>query len=81
MQGSAHQTAKRRKATARKVLNALEKHALSVKPEDMKATHIRAAETVLRKTIPDLRATEIKGEVAIKQFMVEHEVKTETGTD
>ena len=70
MQGSAHTTSKRRVATARKVLKALEKHALSVAPADMKATHIRAAEAVLRKTIPDLRSTEIKGEVALKQFCI-----------
>lgn len=43
------------------LVQALEKHALG--EQEMSATRIKAAEILLRKTIPDLSAVELSGEV------------------
>lgn len=43
------------------VLNRLQKHALG--KLEMTTTQVRAAEILLRKTVPDLSSTELRGEV------------------
>ena len=59
--GSQHATQKRRVSNAIKILKRLEREVLNA-PKDKPLTNaqMRAAEIVLRKAIPDLKATEYK---------------------
>jgi len=57
------QTAWRRSIDTKRALKALQDHVLENKP--LKGTQIRAAEILLRKTMPDLRATEHTGQVDV----------------
>lgn len=52
----------RRRIKATLLLKKLEDHALGLGNIEMSATQIRAAETCLRKAIPDLSAVQISGD-------------------
>ena len=56
-----HDEETRAKIQATQLINRLQNHALG--KNDMSATQIRAAEIVLKKTLPDLTAAENKTEV------------------
>lgn len=64
----------RRRIKATLLLKALEDHVLS--GAEMKASQIRAAETLLRKVVPDLSAVQVTGEDG---GAVQHAIKVTFG--
>lgn len=51
----------RRRIQATKIIEKLQGHVMGT--EDMSATQIRAAETLLRKSMPDLSSIDLQGEM------------------
>ena len=80
MQGKAWMEQARRQIKTDLLIKTLQKHATGDKK--MQNSQVRAAEILLRKALPDLKQHELTGEIALKQFVVEHnEAEAETGTD
>lgn len=57
-----HQDEVRAKIQASQLINVLQDHALGKDEKELSPTRLKAIEILLRKSIPDLSATEITGE-------------------
>ena len=68
-----HDAQTRAKISTSQLVNRLMKHAKG--EVKMEQTQVRAAEILLRKTLPDLTATELKGEM--RNFVISAEPLTE----
>lgn len=68
-----HQDEVRTKIQASQLVNMLQNHALGKSEKELSATRLKAAEILLRKSLPDLTATEHSGELN-GQFSIEQKI-------
>lgn len=58
-----HQDEVRTKIQTSQLLNVLQNHALGISEDEMSPTRMRAIEILLKKTLPDLTAVDLQGDV------------------
>jgi hypothetical protein len=66
-----HQEDVRAKIQASQLVNVLQKHALGKDDGELSASRLKAAEILLRKSLPDLSATEHSGELKVRTLAEE----------
>ena len=74
-----HDDETRRRIQTSQLINRLENHVLNA--TDMSSTQLRAAEILLRKSLPDVSAVELSGDDAGPMKMVIEWAKSGSGSD